>query len=68
LEFTYAYKNTPAVEERALDIFAVEDNILYRIRYQPWSATSYHDNIPIIRKMIESVEILDTKGMSPEIF
>jgi hypothetical protein len=30
--------------------------------------TSYYDNIPIIRKMIESVEIVDTKGLLQEIF
>jgi hypothetical protein len=66
LEFTYS--DEASLEQRALSIFAVEDNIFYHIRYQPLGTTSYYDNIPIIRKMIESVEIVDTKGLLQEIF
>jgi hypothetical protein len=62
LEYSYAYEVLPSIKQKALSIFAVEDNILYRIGYQPWSTTSYYDNIPVIRKMIESFEILEEKG------
>jgi hypothetical protein len=63
LEFTYADEDTPAVELRALSIFAVEDNILYHIGYRESDSFSYSDHIPIIQKMIESFEILDAKGI-----
>jgi hypothetical protein len=62
LEYTYTDKNALALT-RELRIFAVEDNILYHIGYEPRSLSSYYDHIPIIQKMIESFEILDMKRM-----
>ena len=62
LEYTYLDKDALALT-RELRIFAVEDNILYHIGYEPRSLSSYYDHILIIQKMIESFEILDTKRM-----
>jgi hypothetical protein len=55
-------------EIKGLNVFAVKDNILYHIGYESTDPLAYYDHIPIIQKMIESFEILDTKGMPQEIF
>ena len=64
----YSYLDEASLEQRALSIFAVENNTFYHIGYQPLGATSYYDYIPIVQKMIESFEIMDTRGMSRGIF
>ena len=62
LEYSYTDEWSPSLEQKALSIFAVENNILYQVGYQP-TTTSYFDNIPIIWKMIESFEILEEKAI-----
>jgi hypothetical protein len=71
LEFTYSV--SPNLEHKALSIIAVENNILYHITYQPLGTTShyttlYYNNLPFVRKMIESFEISDAEGMSEKSF
>lgn len=68
LEYTHVDKNTTDLEMelKGLSIFAIENNILYTIGYESIIPSAYYDHIPIIRKMIESFEILDTKG-SPHV-
>jgi hypothetical protein len=62
LEFTYS--DEASVKQRALSIFAVENNILYHIRYQPLDIlTSYFDIVPIIQKMIKSLLLLVSLGL-----
>jgi hypothetical protein len=39
----YSYSDEASVKQRALSIFAVENNIFYHIRYQPLGTTSYYD-------------------------
>ena len=63
LEYTYADKEIPDLESKGLSIFAMEDNVLYHIGFEPFDITSYYDNLPIVRKMIESFEILDKNGI-----
>lgn len=63
LEYTAVDKNIPELESeiKGLSVFAIENNILYHVGYESRFSSAYYDHLPIIHRMIESFEILDTK-------